>query len=76
MISLGYTMAYFLRGHLGLPWQQVNARCNRTNSRGYLYDRIAKTKFQTSSAQLFSGYPTQFVDYITVRASNGRVNRQ
>lgn len=65
MISLGYTMAYFLRGHQGLPWQQINSRCNRTNSRGYLYDRIAKSKFQTSPAKLFQGYPVQFAEYMT-----------
>lgn len=48
--SLGYVLAYFLRGLL--PWQGVNA-----TSQAQKYQRIGKIKRTTSIADLCAGFP-------------------
>ena len=65
MISLGYTIAYFLR--YPLPWQRTTDRQdNRTNHKGYYYDRIAAVKLQYPGKRLFAGCPPEFAEYMTV----------
>ena len=62
MISLGYTIAYFLRS--GLPWQRTNSK---NDHKGYHYDRIHAIKLQYPPRKLFAGFPDEFADYMTVR---------
>ena len=64
MISLGYTIAYFLRS--GLPWQRTNSK---NDHKGYHYDRIHAIKLQYPPRKLFAGFPDEFADYMTVRIS-------
>ena len=61
MISLGYTIAYFLRS--GLPWQRTNSK---NDHKGYHYDRIHAIKLQFPPRKLFAGFPDEFADYMTV----------
>lgn len=60
MISLGYTIAYFLRS--GLPWQRTNSK---NDHKGYHYDRILAIKLQFPPRKLFAGFPDEFADYMT-----------
>lgn len=63
MISLGYTIAYLLRNPL--PWQKSSDQNDRTNHKGFYYDRIAAVKLQYSGRRLFEGFPPEFGDYMT-----------
>jgi len=51
--SLGYVLAYLLRGNL--PWQQITG-----NSRGERNHAILLKKLDTPASQLLEGYPEEF----------------
>lgn len=54
--SLGYVLAYFLRG--SLPWQGLKA-----SSKKQKYEIILEKKISTSTEMLFKGYPIEFQSY-------------
>eukprot|EP00754_Rhynchopus_humris_P047375 Rhum_TRINITY_DN6963_c0_g2::Rhum_TRINITY_DN6963_c0_g2_i1::g.21370::m.21370/K02218/CSNK1, CKI; casein kinase 1 len=55
--AVGYIIMYFLRGQL--PWQGLKAHTKKQK-----YDRIAEKKMQTSIAQLCSGFPQEYANYL------------
>ena len=57
MISLGYILAYFLRG--SLPWQGLKAQSSRVNRQ-----RVLQRKQEITNAVLLRGYPSEFRQYL------------
>jgi len=57
MESVGYVMAYFLRG--GLPWQGLKIKTKENK-----YKNILEKKKEISSAELFKGFPSEFAEIL------------
>ena len=57
MESVGYVMAYFLRG--GLPWQGLKVK-TRENK----YKNILEKKKEIPSTELFKGFPLEFSEIL------------
>jgi casein kinase I homolog HRR25 len=55
--SLGYVLMYFCRGDL--PWQGIKAATKKQK-----YDRIMEKKMTTSTEELCSGFPDEFVTFL------------
>ena len=57
MESVGYVMAYLLRG--GLPWQGLKLKSKENK-----YKNILEKKKQISSEELFKGFPNEFAEIL------------
>ena len=57
MESVGYIMAYFLRG--GLPWQGMKLKSKENK-----YKNILEKKKEISSEELFKGFPNEFAEIL------------
>ena len=57
MESVGYVMAYLLRG--GLPWQGMKIKTKENK-----YKNILEKKKEISSAELFKGFPSEFAEIL------------
>ena len=57
MESVGYVMAYLLRG--GLPWQGLKIKTKENK-----YKNILEKKKEISSAELFKGFPSEFAEIL------------
>ena len=57
MESVGYILAYFLRG--GLPWQGMKLKSKENK-----YKNILEKKKEISSQELFKGFPNEFAEIL------------
>ena len=57
MESVGYILAYFLRG--GLPWQGMKLKSKEDK-----YRNILEKKKEISSEELFKGFPSEFAEIL------------
>ena len=57
MESVGYVMAYLLRG--GLPWQGIKIKTKENK-----YKNILEKKKEISSSELFKGFPNEFAEIL------------
>eukprot|EP00928_Gymnodinium_smaydae_P081089 TRINITY_DN64667_c0_g1_i1.p1 TRINITY_DN64667_c0_g1~~TRINITY_DN64667_c0_g1_i1.p1 ORF type:complete len:506 (-),score=75.73 TRINITY_DN64667_c0_g1_i1:20-1537(-) len=55
--AIGYVLMYFLRG--SLPWQGLKATSKRDK-----YEKISRSKVETSPAMLCANYPPEFATYL------------